>query len=278
VSVPGTNLAALSPGRIVDVAGRPVRVHEAGSGPAVLLLHGSGPGTTAAAAWGPLAAALAGRHRVIAPDFAGFGESEGPTGRAAWTAQMLGLLHVLGVERLAVVGNSMGGAIALSLAVARPGAVTRIAAIGTLGIAMPLPDGLDELWAYEPSAANARALLALLMHDESRITEEAVELRLLATLVPGPRAAFAAMFPPPRQRWVDDLALTPEELASIAVPVLLVHGAQDRVVPLRDSTLPLLGLLRDVRAHVFGGVGHASPVERPEELHRLLTTFLEDHD
>jgi len=53
-----------------------------------------------------------------------------------------------------------------------------------------------------------------------------------------------------------------------------VHGAQDRVVPLESSALPLLGLLRDVRAHVFGGVGHASPVERPAELARLLTTFL----
>jgi pimeloyl-ACP methyl ester carboxylesterase len=86
------------------------------------------------------------------------------------------------------------------------------------------------------------------------------------------------MFPPPRERWVRDLALSHDELAAIAAPVLLVHGAQDRIVPLRDSALPLLGLLRDVRAHIFGGVGHASPVERRSELARLLTTFLEDHD
>jgi pimeloyl-ACP methyl ester carboxylesterase len=77
---------------------------------------------------------------------------------------------------------------------------------------------------------------------------------------------------------VRDLALSPSELRAIAAPVLLVHGAQDRVVPLESSTLVLLGLLRDVRAHVFGGVGHASPVERPVELARLLNTFLEDHD
>ena len=281
MTAPGNGFAAstagaMSPGRIVEVHGRPVNLHEVGSGPDVLLLHGSGPGTTAAAAWGPLAAALAGRHRVLAPDFSGFGASQGPTGRRAWTEQMLGLLDVLGVERCAVIGNSMGGAIALSLAVARPSAVTRVIAIGTLGIAMPLPAGLDQLWGYEPSRSAARALLELLM--VSPVSDEAVEARLRATLVPGPRAAFAAMFPPPRQRWVDDLALTGSELASIAVPVLLVHGAQDRVVPLRDSTLPLLGLLRDARAHVFGRVGHASPVERPAELHRLLSTFLEDHD
>jgi 2-hydroxymuconate-semialdehyde hydrolase len=329
---------AVQEGQLVDVAGRRVHVHDMGSGPAVVLLHGSGPGTTAAAAWGPVAAALSSRHRVIYPDLAGFGGSEAaaaadrdspagaaapadrdspagaaapadrdspagaaapadrdspagaaapsdrdgvsgrPYGRAAWTAQILGLLDVLGIERCAVVGNSAGGAIALSVAHARPELVTRVAAIGTLGLDMPLPPGLDALWAYEPSRENARALLELLNHDPSRITDEAVEARLRATLEPGPRAAFPQLFPPPRERWVRDLALREDELAAIAVPVLLVHGAQDRVVPLRDSTLPLLGLLRDVRAHVFGACGHASPVERPTELHRLLTTFLEDHD
>ena len=66
---------ALSRGRIVDVTGRRVHVHDVGSGPPVMLLHGSGPGTTAAA-WSSLAAAIAGTFRVIAPDFAGFGASE----------------------------------------------------------------------------------------------------------------------------------------------------------------------------------------------------------
>ena len=80
------------------------------SGPPVLLLHGSGPGTTAAA-WDPLVAALAPRHRVIAPDLLGFGESPRPEGslRAAWTRQALELVDLLGVTSFAVVGNSAGG-------------------------------------------------------------------------------------------------------------------------------------------------------------------------
>ena len=284
----------LSRGRIVDVTGRRVHVHDVGSGPPVMLLHGSGPGTTAAA-WSSLAAAFAGTFRVIAPDFAGFGASEPwraartdaaspgddagrPYGRAAWTAQALGLADALGLSRFAVVGNSMGGAIALSVAASRPDAVTRVVAIGTLGVDMPLPAGLDQLWAYEPGRENARALLELLHADHAYVTDAAIEARLQATLEPAPRAAFAEMFPPPRQRWVNDLALTPSELARISAPVLLVHGAQDRVVPLESSALALLGRLSDVRAHIFGGVGHASPAERPAELARLLTTFLEDHD
>ncbi len=80
---------------------------------------------------------------------------------------------------------------------------------------------------------------------------------------------YPSLFPAPRQRWVDDLSLSREEFAAIAVPVLLVHGAQDRIVPLADGALALLQLLPDVRAHVFGGCGHASPLERTGEFNRL---------
>jgi pimeloyl-ACP methyl ester carboxylesterase len=245
-----------------------------GSGPPVLLLHGSGPGTTAAA-WAPLIAALAPRHRVIAPDLLGFGTAPRPTGslRSAWTAQVLELVDSLGFSSFAVVGNSAGGAIALSLACARPRAVTGVVAVGSMGHAMTLPAGLDELWSYStPSLEAARALLELLNFDAGTVAAEAVEARYQATLA---QPWYPELFPLPRQRWVDDLALTREELARISAPVLLVHGAQDRVVPLRDAFLPLLELLPDVRGHVFGRCGHASPVERADEFNRLLTTFLE---
>jgi 2-hydroxymuconate-semialdehyde hydrolase len=245
-----------------------------GSGPPVLLLHGSGPGTTAAA-WTPLIAALAPHHRVIAPDLLGFGASEKPDGsrRAAWTAQAAGLLDELGIESCAVVGNSAGGAIALSLACARPRVVTRIVAVGSMGHPMALPNGLDELWGYgEPSLEAARALTELINYDRAAATPEAIAARHQAMLA---QPHYGELFPAPRQRWVDDLSLTREELAGIAVPVLLVHGAQDRIVPLRDSFLGLLELLPDVRGHVFGACGHASPLEHTDEFNRLLTTFLE---
>jgi 2-hydroxymuconate-semialdehyde hydrolase len=238
----------------------------------VLLLHGSGPGTTAAA-WAPLVAALAPRHRVIAPDLLGFGAEPRPAGpfRAAWTEQALELVDSLGIETFAVVGNSAGGAIALSLACARPRAVTRVVAVGSLGHPMALPAGLDELWGHaEPSLEAARSLLELISRDPA--TPEAVEARYRAMLA---QPGYAELFPAPRQRWVDDLSLTREELAGISAPVLLVHGAEDRVVPLRDGFLPLLERLPDVRGHVFGRCGHASPLERTDEFNRLLTTFLE---
>jgi pimeloyl-ACP methyl ester carboxylesterase len=238
-----------------------------GSGPPVLLLHGSGPGTTAAA-WAPLIAALAPRHRVIAPDLLGFGESRPPAGsfRAAWTAQALALVDSLGIASFAVVGNSAGGAVALAVADARPHAVTRVVAVGSLGHPMALPPGLDELW----GCSDARSLLELI--SSAPASPEALEARRQAMLA---QPWYPELFPAPRQRWVDDLSLTREELTGLSAPVLLVHGAQDRVVPLRDGFLPLLETLPDVRGHVFGNCGHASPLERTAEFNRLLTTFLE---
>jgi pimeloyl-ACP methyl ester carboxylesterase len=245
-----------------------------GSGPPVLLLHGSGPGTTAAA-WGPLIAALAPHHRVIAPDLLGFGDGPRPAGsfRSAWTEQALELMDSLGISSFAVVGNSAGAAIALSLACARPGAVTRAVGVGSMGHPMPLPAGLDELWGYStPSLEAARALTELINFDPRAATPHAIESRHEATLA---QPWYPELFPAPRQRWVDDLSLKRDELTGISVPVLLVHGAQDRIVPLRHGFLPLIELLPDVRGHVFGRCGHAAPLEYTVEFNRLLTTFLE---
>jgi pimeloyl-ACP methyl ester carboxylesterase len=236
-----------------------------GSGPPVLLLHGSGPGTTAAA-WTPLIAALSPRFRVIAPDLLGFGSSPRPSGslRAAWTEQALALMEEH--ETFAIVGNSAGGAVALSVAHARPRAVTRVVAVGSMGFGMPLPDGLDTLWAA-PSAREVASLITYLPpSDEAVAAREAG----MAT-----QPWYRELFPAPRQRWVDDLSLTREELAAVDIPVLLIHGAQDRIVPLRDSFLGLLDALPDVRGHVFGRCGHASPLEYTTDFNRLVTTFLE---
>jgi 2-hydroxymuconate-semialdehyde hydrolase len=275
---------AVAPDRfVVDVGGSPVHLHEIGAGPSVLLLHGSGPGTTGWGAWRTVAETLAERHRVTVLDQAGFGGTPFPGGppdalrsrREVWVEQAGAVMAMRGVQRYAVVGHSMGGAVALALAAARAEAAERVVAVASMGASMPLQPALDALWAARPDGHGdgARAMLALLYHDPALVTGEAVRARDDAM-----RAgldAFDPLFPPPRERWVRDLALGAETLEAVAAPVLLVHGAHDRLAPLEFAALPLLERLRDARLYALARCGHVPALEHPQEFLRVLTDFLE---
>jgi len=220
----------------------------------VLLLHGSGPGTTGAA-WASLAEALAPDHRMIAPDLPGFG-----TAPRAPIEEWASLLAP--DEPCAVVGNSAGGALALRLAHAR--AVTRVVAVGSMGAPMEIPPALDALWASD----DAREVLELIFPGP--VADEAVAVRRRAMAA---QPHYRELFPAPRQQWVDALSLTEEELGAIEVPVLLIHGSEDRIVPLEHG-LALLRALPDARMHIFGGCGHATALERTDEFNDLVRNFL----
>jgi 2-hydroxymuconate-semialdehyde hydrolase len=139
--------ATARPARQLDVAGVQTAVIDtgtpAGASAPPVLLHGSGPGVAAAANWRPMIPALSADRRVIAPDQLGFGGTatgqQRSYGRAAWTEHALALLDTLGVGTVDVIGNSMGEAIALSVAAARPAVVRRIVLMGSMGVAMALP-------------------------------------------------------------------------------------------------------------------------------------------
>jgi 2-hydroxymuconate-semialdehyde hydrolase len=275
---PAAATDALEAGRTIEAAGLRTHFHEAGEGPALLLLHGSGPGVSAWANWSPIIGDLAQSFYVIAPDQVGFGGTQsrpdGRYGRAVWTEHALALLDTLGLERVSVIGNSMGGAIALSLAASRPEAIERIVLMGALGVRFPLPDGLDRVWGYTPDhVARMRELIGLFAYNPSIVTDDLVSMRYEQSLDPERRASYEAMFPAPRQRWLDDLALDEDALASITQPTLLVHGFNDVVVP-KDSTLRLMEVLPNADAHLIGRCGHWVQIEQTQKFMDIVRGFL----
>jgi 2-hydroxymuconate-semialdehyde hydrolase len=268
--------------RTTRVLGVDTHFHEAGDGPPLLLLHGSGPGASAWSNWQPLLPILSSSFRVIAPDQIGFNlsQAEGQSryGRDLWTDHALALADQLGLEHLSVIGNSMGGGIALSMAAKRPQAVDRIVAMGTVGIRFDISPGLEQVWGYRPSFEAMRSLMELFAYDGTLVTDDLVQMRYEASAEPTIRDAFSAMFPEPRQAGVDDLALTDEELRSISAPVLLAHGMHDRVVPMASTALPLLEVLPNAQLHAFGKSGQWVMIEETQAFASVVLAFLnEDH-
>ncbi|MCX6431465.1 MAG: alpha/beta fold hydrolase, partial [Actinobacteria bacterium] len=176
-------------GRTIDAGGIATNVHVSGSGDPVLLLHGSGPGVTAWANWRLTIPVLAEDFTVIAPDIVGFGYTDRPDGVTydleTWTAHAIGVLDALGIDRAHVVGNSFGGALALSLAIRHPERVSRLVLMGSVGVPFTITQGLDDVWGYEPSVENMEALLHLFSYDQSLVGPDLGRLRYEASIRPG---------------------------------------------------------------------------------------------
>ena len=251
------------------------------AGVPVVLIHGSGPGVSAWANWRLALPELARTRRVLAPDMAGIGYSDPAPGGAysmdGWVAQMLGFMDALGLPRVDLIGNSFGGGLALALALRHPERVRRLVLMGSVGVPFELTPGLDAVWGYTPSVENMRAIMGWFAHDQSLLTDELARMRYQASVRPGVQEAFSAMFPAPRQRWVDALASPEEQIARLPHETLIVHGRDDRVIPLAAS-LRLSQLIASSQLHVFGPCGHWTQIEHAARFVRLVNDFLAEAD
>lgn len=266
--------------RVVEHDGFTTNYLEEGEGPPVLLIHGSGPGVSARANWqGTLDSAVADHHRLLAPDVVGFGDTATPPGTAldhdARVEHLAGFMTAMGIERFAIVGNSMGGALALALAHRYPDRVERMILMGAVGISFPINPELDEVWGYEPSVDAMERLIRLFAFDQSLVKPEIVEMRYEASIVPGVQERYSEAFAAPRQRHVDAMALPEDALASITTPTLLIHGAVDRVVPLEETSLRLVRLLPNSELLVFARCGHWTMIEKARDFQRAVSEFLD---
>jgi pimeloyl-ACP methyl ester carboxylesterase len=251
---------------------------QAGSGPVLLVVHGLG-GTKAS--FLPTLALMSRTHRVIAIDLPGFGDSVKPL-RAAYDARYFAgvlsdLLDVLGVERAHVAGNSMGGRIALELALTEPDRVDRLVLLAP-AMAWLRP----RRWA--PVVRMLRPeLTALPMPGVERLvrrlvgggddwTAAGVDEFMRAFSTPRGRHAFHAVL---RNIYLDaphgDDGLW-SRLAGMQHDALFVWGRNDRLVPIAfmkhvERTFP-------AATHLELDCGHVPQVERPFETHDAMRSFL----
>ncbi|WP_179468027.1 alpha/beta fold hydrolase [Mycolicibacterium vinylchloridicum] len=270
---------------IVRVNGKDIFVAEKGKGPAVVMLHGGGPGASGVSNYARNIDALSGRYRVIVPDMPGYGRSSkhvdhsDPFGYLADTIR--GLLDELGLLSAHLVGNSYGGAAALRLALDTPQRVGKLVLMGPGGIGTTrgLPtEGLKSLLSYYGGDGPSREKLAAfirtyLVYDGAAVPDELIELRYQASLDP------EVVADPPLQRpsglrtlWRMDLTRD-NRLATLLNPTLVLWGRDDKVN--RPSGGPLLQrLMPNAELVMTSHTGHWMQWERAELFNRLVAEFL----
>ena len=250
--------------------------HDIGDGYPVVLLHGSGPGVTAWANWNKLFPIIKEHYRIIAPDMAGFGFTERIPGTVynmnVWLRQVIDLFDALSIEKANLVGNSFGGAIALSMAIKYPERINKLVLMGSMGVSFPITYGLDKVWGYEPSEANMEELLEIFTYDHSFATKELIKTRYESSIYPGFQESFSSLFPEPRQKGVESMAGNQACIRNIPHETLIVHGREDRVIPI-ETSLELLQLIDNAQLHIFGHCGHWTQIEHTEEFANLIISF-----
>lgn len=274
--------ARLPAGRLVEVAGQRVHVERWGAaGEPVLLLHGFGGSTYS---WRGVGPRLGERHQVIAVDLNGFGYTERPRDLDAYTvsgqlALVLGVLDGMGLDRVHVAGHSYGGALALHLAWRHPERVRSLVLVDSAGPGYPskrrhLLAGVGPLASGFVRAVGLRTRrvqsgLEASFHDDAAVTPELVAAYVERLRVEGISRAYRGLTAPRRER--------PEagfDYAAIEQPVLVVWGAEDRLVAPEEGRAAA-ERMPQARFVLLDETGHIPPEERPAELARLIIEFLE---
>ena len=276
-----TTVASPEIGKDLQAGGLRVNYHDHGSGFPLLLIHGSGPGVSAWANWRLVIPELAKQRRVLAPDMAGFGYTERVPGATYtldhWVKQAIDFIDALGLEQVDLVGNSFGGALSLALTIRHPQRVRRLVLMGAAGVRFELTPALDAVWGYEPSFENMRRIMDVFAYDRKLVSDELAQLRYEASARPGVQESYASMFPAPRQRWVDALASSDKDIAAIDKETLIIHGREDKVIPL-ETSLRLSQLISRSQLHVFGRCGHWTQIEHSARFAQLVSNFLAEAD
>jgi pimeloyl-ACP methyl ester carboxylesterase len=273
--------------RDINTTAGTIHVAEAGAGPALVMLHGGGPGASGVSNYHQNVPALSGHFRVILPDQPGFGQSYRPT-EADLDAKSITQLTVeavyealdaLGIDTFHLLGNSLGGAAAIAMAQQRPDRVTRLVLMAPGGGWLPFSptptEGQKEMFRYfngeGPTVKKMANFIRVMVADHKKFGEDVVQARYEASLDPSHiefyhrlNTSFA------KRHGMDPLW---RDLHKIKAPTLLLWGRDDRTITLEGAQI-MLKYIRDVELHVFGSCGHWVQLERQADFERLVKDFL----
>jgi 4,5:9,10-diseco-3-hydroxy-5,9,17-trioxoandrosta-1(10),2-diene-4-oate hydrolase len=259
----------------------------AGAGLPLVMLHGGGPG---ASAWSNFASALprfAADFRTLLVDQPGFGDSDKPPVAGNYfrhsPGYLLSFLDELGIQRIHLLGNSLGGGTAARFALEHPDRVGRLVLMGPGGLNLNVlaadpTEGVLRLMDFSasPSREAMRAFISTMVVDQSLVTDELVDERLADATKPGAREAMASMGASFWDPETFEDGMLWREAHRIRQHTLLTWGREDRVNPL-DGALVALKQIPKAQLHVFPRCGHWAQIEAAEQFHAVTKTFLEAH-
>jgi pimeloyl-ACP methyl ester carboxylesterase len=274
--------------RWIEVDG--FRIHYLNAGEVhapVLLLHGGGYDSASLSykhAIGPISE----HHRVFAPDWPGYGQSDKPKMEYS-TEYYVGflerLMNVLGLEKVSLVGISMGGAISLGFALQSPQRVERLVLVDSHGLGGEVPGGMASyalvrlpllnrlVWAaLKRSRKMVERSLHTVFYDTRAITENLVDEVYQLARKPGAGRAWISW----QENEIGREGLRTnfvDRLYELAVPTLILHGAEDKYVPVSWARRAH-ALIEDSELNVFSRCGHWLTLERPKEFNRAVSEFL----
>jgi 3-oxoadipate enol-lactonase len=250
---------------VVDVNGARLWYDEAGQGPPVVLLHG---GLGDSGLWEPVVPFLAERFRTIRTDLRFFGRSAGPASPWSWEQDVIGVLDELGVGRAALVGLSLGGRIAIDVALAAPERLWALAGVapGLSGLeGAPYSDEQDAAYEAAEAAGDLDAMMAVDFEVWAPLgVDERIRHLWHATPDANPLPAGVQRRPP--------AAPARPRLAELRVPALVVTVSHDP--PVFREVGPLVASEAPNARHVELDSDHYVTLREPELLARLLVDFL----
>ena len=265
-------------------AGEPTEV---GGGLPLVMLHGGGPGASSWSNFGPALPRFAADFRTLLVDQPGFGDSDKPEVVGNYfrhsAGYLLALLDELGIDRIHLLGNSLGGGTAARFALENPKRVGRLVLMGPGGLNLSVlsadpTEGVKRLMDFSanPSREAMRAFISTMVVDQSLVTDALVDERLADATKPGAREAMASMG---ASFWNPDTfedGMLWREAHRIRQHTLLTWGREDRVNPL-DGALVALKQIPKAQLHVFPNCGHWAQIEAAEQFHAVTRTFLSEH-